>query len=1039
MPANSSYSFTAGQILTAVDLNAVFAQTVAFAADSSNANTGTLLEVRLPYRMNQNVRSNSDVTFRNLTISGNLTVSGTTTFVNTSVLDIKDKNITLAKGSANSVLANTGGFTIEGANVTFQYDSTSNNMTLSHLLSIGNSTVNAVFGFDATSLSGGQFVGNINDYFQVIATNANTGIEASADFVAAEGDVASNNYINFGINNRNWSDATWTINGPYDGYLYTSTGNLAIGTADVKDIVFFANGTLSNNEAVRITSGGNVVVGNTKAGATVLSIGNTTVNTTINSSSFNINTVFTANSTVVNAVSYRINTNFIANTTGIYHTGTVNAASYTVSTAYRANSTGIYHTGTVNAASFTTTGTTSNTSGIYPASNSTGTALGNTISRWIINANTVNASGLITGLSGANIVGTANVSSDVNVGANVNITTTAINVGNATVNSTVNSTAINTTSMTVNALVVTSSITIGNSSTNTTSFDVGNSTITDTLITTDNLNVVNQTNTNNFYASSTANIASEVYANSSGLYVNDLVNTALFAVGSDFRANSSGAYTTGTVNAASLTTSGVTANTSGVYPASNSSGNALGNTISRWALLASTIGASGLVTAGAGLSVTGTANATVAVNVGANVNLSTSRINVGNSTVNSVVNSTAVTTTSLSSNSLTITSLITVGNSNINTTAFSVGNSSVVDTLVSAENLTISNVANTANLYVSTFANLASQAAVNTSGVYVLNGVNAASFTVGTNFVSNSAGVYSTGTVNAAVHSVGTATVANSLGVYTTGTVNAASHTTTGVTANVTGVYPASNTVGTDLGANDKRWSLLANTVGAQGLIYANGGINVTGTANVSQVLNVGANASIGANVVLTTSTIRVGNATVNVVANSSTVTINGTTVNSSFFPATANNANNLGGVAASNYMNRTANAEVTGLFTFGNTTQSANVTFANGVIVANGGFGLVNYVLSSNGTGMYWADLTVSAVNTLAQFTFTNTHTYGNTTQSANLVIANGALVFTSPSKLYANGSFGTNNQVLQSNGTAMYWGNGLVVYYANNTQAYP
>ena len=289
MPANSTYIFTAGQILTATDLNAVFAQTVAFAADSSNANTGTVPEVRLPYRMNQDVRSNSDVEFRDLTVSGNMVVSGTTTFVNTSVLDVKDKNITLAKGAANSIQANTGGITIEGASVTVQYDSSSNNMTLSHLLSIGNSSVNAIFGFDDTSLSGGKFVGNINDFFQVVVTNANTGNNSSADFVAsADGDPSSIDYIDIGINNSTWANALFNVAGPGDGYIYTSTGNLAIGTESNQDIVLFANGTLIENEVVRITSGANVLIGDTQAGGSTLSVGNATINTTVNSTSFNI-------------------------------------------------------------------------------------------------------------------------------------------------------------------------------------------------------------------------------------------------------------------------------------------------------------------------------------------------------------------------------------------------------------------------------------------------------------------------------------------------------------------------------------------------------------------------------------------------------------------------------------------------------------------------------------------------------------------------------------------------------------------------------
>jgi len=329
----STYTFTAGQILTAADLNAKFAQTAVDAANSSVANTGTLAEARLPYRMNQNVRTTDSVQFVDGVFTGNLTISGTTTYVNTSVLDIKDKNITLAKGSANSSAANGAGFNIEGASVNFTYDDSSNMMILDHLLSIGNSTVNAVFGYNASQLSGGQFIGNVNNYFQVIATNANNGTSASGDYVVADDQgVGSNSYVDMGINSTQWSNTQWTINGPSDSYLYSHGGALAIGTAENYHTNFFANGTLANNEAMRIDSGANVNIGNTKAGATSLTIGNTTVNTVINSSSFNINTVFTANSTVVNAVSYRVNTQFIANSTGVYSTGTVNANAFMTTT-----------------------------------------------------------------------------------------------------------------------------------------------------------------------------------------------------------------------------------------------------------------------------------------------------------------------------------------------------------------------------------------------------------------------------------------------------------------------------------------------------------------------------------------------------------------------------------------------------------------------------------------------------------------------------------------------------------------------------------
>ena len=47
-------------------------------------------------------------------VSGDLQVDGTTTTINSTTLDVDDKNITLAKGAANSAAADGGGITLEG-------------------------------------------------------------------------------------------------------------------------------------------------------------------------------------------------------------------------------------------------------------------------------------------------------------------------------------------------------------------------------------------------------------------------------------------------------------------------------------------------------------------------------------------------------------------------------------------------------------------------------------------------------------------------------------------------------------------------------------------------------------------------------------------------------------------------------------------------------------------------------------------------------------------------------------------------------------
>jgi hypothetical protein len=106
MAANAAAAYTnavsytdtkIGTANTAMVANAAAAYTNAtiFAANASNANNGTLAEARLPYRMNQDVRSTDTVTFGNITVTGNITVQGTTTTVNTVTLSVQDNLIYL--------------------------------------------------------------------------------------------------------------------------------------------------------------------------------------------------------------------------------------------------------------------------------------------------------------------------------------------------------------------------------------------------------------------------------------------------------------------------------------------------------------------------------------------------------------------------------------------------------------------------------------------------------------------------------------------------------------------------------------------------------------------------------------------------------------------------------------------------------------------------------------------------------------------------------------------------------------------------------
>lgn len=104
-------------------------------------------------------------------------------------------------------------------------------------------------------------------------------------------------------------------------------------------------------------------------------------------------------------------------------------------------------------------------------------------------------------------------------------------------------------------------------------------------------------------------------------------------------------------------------------------------------------------------------------------------------------------------------------------------------------------------------------------------------------------------------------------------------------------------------------------------------------------------------------------------------------TMNSSTFVGTsytANNALNLGGAAASVYVNTSANFTIAG-----NHTHTGNVIFsgAGGGLVANGNLGSQNQVLLSNGTTPYWTGANAAIISGLATSATTDTTNASNIT----------------------------------------------------------
>jgi hypothetical protein len=82
--------------------------------------------------------SGSAVIGNDLTVNGNLLVLGTTSTLNTTVLEVTDINVTVAKNATSAAQANGAGLTVAGAGATFTYTTVDDRWNLNKDLTVGN-------------------------------------------------------------------------------------------------------------------------------------------------------------------------------------------------------------------------------------------------------------------------------------------------------------------------------------------------------------------------------------------------------------------------------------------------------------------------------------------------------------------------------------------------------------------------------------------------------------------------------------------------------------------------------------------------------------------------------------------------------------------------------------------------------------------------------------------------------------------------------------------------------------------------------------
>lgn len=774
---------------------------------------------------------------------------------------------------------------------------TSNLSVINATAFFGNSSANVQLGYlgDVSSIQ--ENFGNQNNFVQLAILNSNTGISGSADlalYVDPVAGIESNGFIDIGINSINWSNTTWTINGPGDGYLYTGNSNLSIGSNGTGYINFFTGGSLAVNEAMRITSGANVGIGTSTPDAKLKVQG--TANVTAN---MNVRGILSVSNTITTLT---VGSDLIPTTDNTYSLGNSSAKWKSL---YVGGSTVYINTASISVSA-------GNTINLPALAVTNATAVGGNVSFVYVNA-TANAFILTTNTSSTNLtiygttvlVNAVSHSNSIAVTGNATFSNTLAVTGNVTLSNTIavtgNATFSNQVAITGNVVLSNTLAVTGNATFSNTLAITGATTIGNTLIVA-GITTVN----NNFSAngSITAN-GSLSQGNGTVTFSNTLsvTNTVTFSNNLLLTGNASFVYINASANAFVLTTNTSSTNLT-VYGTTTfanvvtHSNNIIVNgtsTVNALTALGSLIANNTLIVNGAF-----TANNTATVNgaltvSNAIISLTTNAVSsapyivVGNTSVNTIVNASSISTVNVNATTIAGT-LTTVSQPNIiaNNSLYVGGNSAATlrsytdtaytnaaaytDTQIANINASVQAYADgvAANAYANSvvFANGVANNAYANAVTYASNATNLSTGTLAAARISgNYTGITQTGTLSGlAVTGNGSFTnnvTANNLALTTNLTVGgnasiSGNLSITGVTIlnsiQTGNVVPATNSY--YLGNTTARWNLLGLSINISGGNSAFANVVITGNTTT-------ANASIN-NLVVVNQANLIGTTTVN-------------------------------------------------------------------------------------------------------------------------------------------------------------------------------
>lgn len=259
---------------------------MAFPVSPTNGQIATVNDV--DYIYNSTVRSwtrtpSTDITVKNLTVSGNLAVQGNTTTLDVETLTVEDLNITLANGAVSAGSADGAGLTVAGADARLVYKSATDAWVLNKAVfasgnlvansgTVSNSTTTgALVVAGGAGISGNLYVGStanqsifLNSYPEWAANSARQTAKWTTSTTTPVNSILGDSwydsstdilyeYINDGTNSV-WVD----VSSAFGNNFVTVTGETVRATGGTSS-------TSTATGALRVTGGagitGNVYVG----------------------------------------------------------------------------------------------------------------------------------------------------------------------------------------------------------------------------------------------------------------------------------------------------------------------------------------------------------------------------------------------------------------------------------------------------------------------------------------------------------------------------------------------------------------------------------------------------------------------------------------------------------------------------------------------------------------------------------------------------------------------------------------------------------